>query len=101
MGSNCTFKVGDRVRCIYNDNGTSNYVGSLGYIVRIDDHVNYPYTVQFEGYIDTVDVGSHEIVHYIINNNETVSGSTRIGIDMGISYRTTIEQDLKRIKNNE
>jgi len=37
------FKVGDKVRCKWNDNGSSNYVGSTGTVTSVNHSHTYPY----------------------------------------------------------
>lgn len=41
------FKVGNRVKCVYNDNGSQEYVGTVGTITAIDGEKNHPYYVSF------------------------------------------------------
>lgn len=42
-----TFKIGDKVRCKWNDNGTQEYVGKTGKITGITGSYSYPYEVDF------------------------------------------------------
>lgn len=41
------FKVGDKVRCVWNDNGTNEYIGEEGKIINVHISDKYPYTVDF------------------------------------------------------
>lgn len=45
------FKVGDRVRCVHNDNGSDEYVGSVGVVMAIikDSYGGdtWPYKISF------------------------------------------------------
>lgn len=44
------FKVGDPVRCVYNDDGSSRFVGKEGKVVKIESHRKpYFYVTDFAG----------------------------------------------------
>lgn len=64
------FKVGDRVRCFYNDNGMNQYVGQEGKVTVIGRSGNpqrYPYSVDFANAC----FGDHELE--LINGNNSIS----------------------------
>lgn len=43
------FKIGDKVRCKYNDNGTRDYIGLEGEIMEVIDSSRHPYRTSFGG----------------------------------------------------
>lgn len=76
------FKVGDAVRCFYNDDGSNQYVGYEGVITDIDNYSyegrRYPYEVNFSN----SNFGEHEL--------ELIK-------DIELEYVNQIEEDLKKL----
>ncbi len=63
------FKVGDKVRCHYNDNGSNECVGMEGEITYVSSSkVSYPYNVSFS----TSSLFSEKELE-LINNNKIMS----------------------------
>lgn len=41
------YKIGDKVRCVYNDNGSGRFIGKIGRITYVGDSSSHPYAIDF------------------------------------------------------
>lgn len=89
-------KIGDMVKCVYNDNGTDEYVGCSGKIVGIDVFDSYPYTVDF-AYSGKFSRNELELIETIQYSNGTPL-SIQIYPYIHINQ---IEEDLKAITKKQ
>lgn len=77
------FKVGDPVRCIYNDKGTQEYVGSEGKITAVGSG-QHPYCVSFS------DAGFAECELQLITNKMSLIEKA------GLLFKSEPEKSLRK-----
>jgi hypothetical protein len=93
--SSTEFEVGDIVECIYNDNGSGQYVGGKYEIVRVNPGTKHPYMI-----CDGTYFSSEEISLLRKANTKTTPSNIKYNCtETKSTFVNRIEKDLEELKN--